>query len=197
MASAGNLQPMPPFDPKMDISTVAQRWQQWLKRFKRYLLAMDIKSKARQRAMLLYAAGPEVEAIFDTLPDNGEDDDFDTACEKLNEYFSPSKNVAFEVYKFRQARQQEHETLDAYYTRLCTLAKTCEFADTNIELKQQIIEGCLSNRLRRKILMEKNFNLSQILDYGRTLARTDQQTKEITKKDNVDSYEEQAHQLKQ
>ena len=34
MASAGNLQPMPPFDPKMDISTVAQRWQQWLKRFK-------------------------------------------------------------------------------------------------------------------------------------------------------------------
>ena len=76
MASAGNLQPMPPFDPKMDISTVAQRWQQCLKRFKRYLLAMDIKSKARQRAMLLYAAGPEVEAIFDTLPDNGEDDDF-------------------------------------------------------------------------------------------------------------------------
>ena len=68
----------------------------------------------------MYAAGPEVEAIFDTLPDNGDDDDFDTACENLNEYFSPSKNVAFEVYKFRQARQQEHETLDAYYTRLCS-----------------------------------------------------------------------------
>ena len=109
MASAGNLQPMPPFDPKMDISTVAQRWQQWLKRFKRYLLAMDIKSKARQRAMPLYAARPEVEPIFDTLPDNGDDDDFDTACEKLNEYFSPSKTVAFEVYKFRQARQHELE----------------------------------------------------------------------------------------
>ena len=109
MASAGNLQPMPPFDPKMDISTVAQRWQQWLKRFKRYLLAMDIKSKARQRAMLLYAAGPEVEAIFDS-PDNGEDDDFDTACEKLNQYFSPFKNVAFEgiwQYIFILAYRQE------------------------------------------------------------------------------------------
>ena len=147
--------------------------------------------------MFLFAAGPEVETIFDTLADNGKDDDFDTACEKLNEYFSPSKYVAFEVYKFRQARQQEHETLDAYYTRLCTLAKTCELTDTNIELKQQITEGCLSNRLRRKILIEKNFNLSQILGYGRTLARTDQQTKEITKKDNLDSYEELAHRLKQ
>ncbi|CAB4038305.1 monocarboxylate transporter 10-like, partial [Paramuricea clavata] len=59
MASARNLQPMPPFDPKMDVSAVAQRWEQWLTRFQRYLLAMDIKSKARQRAMLLYAAGPE------------------------------------------------------------------------------------------------------------------------------------------
>ena len=66
MASAGNLQPMPPFDPKTDVSAVAQRWGKWFKRFQRYLLAMDIKSKARQRAMLLYAAGPEVETIFDT-----------------------------------------------------------------------------------------------------------------------------------
>ena len=95
MASAGNLQPMPPFDPKTDVSAVAQRWEQWLKRFQRYLLAMDIKSKARQRAMLLYAADPEVEAIFDTLPDNGDDNDFKMACEKLTEYFSPSKNVPF------------------------------------------------------------------------------------------------------
>jgi hypothetical protein len=188
---------MPPFDPKTDVSAVAQRWEQWLKRFQRYLLAMDIKSKARQRAMLLYAAGPEVETIFDTLPDNGDDDDFKTACEKLTEYFSPSKNVAFEVYKFRQAKQQEHETLDAYYTRLCTLAKTCEFADTDTELKQQIIEGCLSNRLRRKILMEKTFTLSQILDYGRALARTDQQTKEIIKKDISDGKEEYTNQLQQ
>jgi hypothetical protein len=140
-----------------------------------------------------------VEAIFDTLPDTGQDDDFKTACEKLTEYFSPSKNVPFEVYKFRQAKQQEHETLDAYYTRLCTLslAKTCEFADTDTELKQQIIEGCLSNRLRRKILMEKTFTLSQILDYGRALARTDQQTKEIIKKDISDGNEEYTNQLQQ
>jgi hypothetical protein len=197
MASAGNLQPMPPFDPKMDVSAVAQRRKQWLKRFQRYLLAMDIKSKARQRAMLLYAAGPEVEAIFDTLPDTGQDDDFKTACEKLTEYFSPSKNVPFEVYRFRQAKLQEHEILDAYYTRLCTLAKTCEFADTDTELKQQIIEGCLSHRLRRKILMEKTFTLSQILDYGRALARTDQQTKEIIKKDISDGNEEYTNQLQQ
>ena len=69
---------------------------------------MDIKSKARQRAMLLYAAGPDVEAIFDTIPDNGKDDDFDTACEKLNEYFRPSKNVGFEVYGKPNSKNTRH-----------------------------------------------------------------------------------------
>ena len=70
------------------------------------------------------------------------------------------------------------------------MAKTCEFADTDTELKQQIIEECLSNRLRKKILMEKTITLSQILDYGRALARADQQTKEIIKKDISDGNEE-------
>ncbi|CAB3980121.1 Retrovirus-related Pol poly, partial [Paramuricea clavata] len=45
--------------------------------------------------------------------------------------------------------------------------------------------------------MEKTFTLSQILDYGRALARTDQQTKEIIKKDISDGNEEHTNQLQQ
>ncbi|CAB4005551.1 Hypothetical predicted protein [Paramuricea clavata] len=186
MASAENLQPMPPFDPKMDISAVAQRWEQWLKRFQRYLLAMDIKLKARQRAMLLYAAGPEVEAIFDTLPDNGYEDDFKTACEKLTEYFCPSKNVPFEVYKFRQAKQQEHETLDAYYTRLCTLAKTCEFADTDT--------GTLLNHETAKRNSETTKQRNETAKQHFYISLT-KKTKEIIKKDISDGNEEYNNQL--
>ena len=58
------------------------------------------------------------------LAGNDEDDDFKTACERLNESFSPTKKVAlFEIYKFRQVKlQQDGETLDAYaiYRRLYT-----------------------------------------------------------------------------
>jgi hypothetical protein len=38
--------------------------------------------------------------------------------------------------------------------------------------------------------MEETFTLSQILDYGRALAHTDQQTKEIIKNDISDGNEE-------
>ena len=50
---------------------------------------------------------PEVETIFDNLPETGESKDFDKAVEKLTEYFSPKKNIMSETQVFRQAQQRE------------------------------------------------------------------------------------------
>ena len=90
-------------------------------------------SKSRQRALLLYLAGPEVEKIFATLPDTGEDNDYDTAEVKLTTYFSPKKNVLFERYVFRQACQEQNETIDQYHTCLHHLSATCDFKDADEE----------------------------------------------------------------
>ena len=41
------------------------------------MVGFNFKAKARKRALLLYLAGPEVETIFVTLSDTGNDDDYD------------------------------------------------------------------------------------------------------------------------
>ena len=41
--------------------------------------------------LLLYLAGPEVDKIFETLPETGEEKDFELGIQKLNEYFTPKK----------------------------------------------------------------------------------------------------------
>ena len=46
----------------------------------------------RQRALLLYQAGSRIREIFKQLPDNGDDDDFDTAKMKLMQFSEPQKN---------------------------------------------------------------------------------------------------------
>lgn len=66
-------------------------------------VAAEIKEKTRQSAFLLYYAEEEVCDIFETLPQSG--DDFETAKEKLPEYFDPKKNVEYDIYNFRQAKQ--------------------------------------------------------------------------------------------
>ena len=132
----------------MNDSAVDIRWRKWTNRLENLLVGMHVKDKKRQRALLLHYGGEEVNEIFETLTDTG--DDYETAKGKLTEYFAPKKNTEFEVYKFRQAKQQQDEGIDAFLTRLRQLSINCEFPDTDKEVKSQIIQGCSSTRLRRR-----------------------------------------------
>ena len=104
MAGASNILPMPIFEPKSDVTHAGLRWTNWLERFETYLLAADIKTEERKRALLLYQAGPEVYNIFKTLPEIGDSKDYKKAVDALTKHFEPSKNRIFETYTFRQAK---------------------------------------------------------------------------------------------
>ncbi|XP_071124184.1 uncharacterized protein [Mytilus edulis] len=145
--------------------------------FKNLLVGMNIKDKVRQRALHLHYAGEEVNDIFDTLQETGED--YDTALTKLTEYFAPKKNVEYEIYKFRQAKQ---EIMDAFHTKLRQLSVNCEFNDDNREVKSQIVQGCSSLRLRRKALRE-DMTLEQLLSSARALELSERQSNEIENKE--------------
>ena len=75
--------------------------------------------------MLLYQVGTETKGIFETLANTGEDND--TAKTKLDEYFSPKKNVTYEIFQFRQATQQASESVKQFATILCKLTANCKF----------------------------------------------------------------------
>ena len=106
MATGIDLSGISQFNPNTDPGSVSQRWKDWLKRFQRLIVAMDIKDGTRKRNLLLYLASPEVDEIFKTLPEIGEEKDFELAVKKLNEYFAPKKkSVLYEIHVFRQAKQ--------------------------------------------------------------------------------------------
>ena len=170
---------LPNFDP-FDIhadGAVAQRWRKWIKRLQNLFVAANIKDKQRQRVLLLYYAGEEVCEIFETIPESG--DDFDKAKEKLNEYFGPKKNIEYEIYTFRQAKQNSGESMNSYHSRLRQLASTCEFADTDKEIKSQIILSCSSQRLRCKALKDTTMTLQALLDEARALEVSEKQAVDI------------------
>jgi hypothetical protein len=69
---------VPPFDPDVDQTTVGNRFMKYIDRFKNYMVAMDIKDKARKSALFLHTPGFKVQDILNTLEDTG--DDFETAA---------------------------------------------------------------------------------------------------------------------
>ena len=110
----------------------------WLARLERIFIGMNITIRKQKRALLLHYAGPDVDEIFDTLPNTGEDNYYHTAVAKLHKYFSPQVNTTYKVYNFRQAKQKEGELLDSYHARLRQRAKTCKFSRIDKEIEEHI-----------------------------------------------------------
>ena len=90
MAARPALPLLQPFDAYTDPSSVGQRMKSWRRRLQTYLAAIAVTDTAQQRALLLYQVGQVTQDIFDTIPQNGADDDYATALEKLDEYFLPN-----------------------------------------------------------------------------------------------------------
>ena len=112
-------------------------------------------------------------------------DDFATAKEKHTEYFNPKKNVEYEIYTFRQARQNTGESINAFRSRLCQLSATFEFGDVDKEIKSQIILSCSSKRLRRKALRDTTMTLETLLNEARALEISETQAKDIESSGNA------------
>lgn len=174
------------FEPHHEPSSVAIRWADWLVRFKRSMIAFDIKGPARQKALLLYLAGPEVERIFSTLSAVGDEDDYDTTEAKLTAHFSPKKNLLYERHVFRQASQANDETIDQFYTRLRHLSLTCGFNNADEEIKTQLVERCQSSRLRRKAFRDDP-KLDELIAYARAIEISDHHTREVEKSTKRDT----------
>ena len=82
---------------------------------------------------MLHYAGEPVFDLSESIGIVGGDTLLQTKAQ-LTAYFAPRRNVEFEVFTFRQARQQTSETLDQFRARLQGLARNCEFQDKDREI---------------------------------------------------------------
>ena len=167
---------------------VAIRWTKWVSRFKNLMLACNITDQMRQRALLLHYAGEQPHDIFDTLPDTvatENENTLDKAVNALTAHFALKRNREYEVYTFRQAKQNMDEDMTTYYTRLRQLSSTCVFTDVDREIQSQIIQNCSSSRHRRKALSDPEMTLSRLIDVARVMELSEIQAKGIEHVSNI------------
>ncbi|CAB4023072.1 Hypothetical predicted protein, partial [Paramuricea clavata] len=107
----------------------------------------------------------------------------------FTQHFVPQGNTDMAIFDFRELKQGSNETLNEYYRRLKTKAVQCNFHSEEAEIKTQIIHKTRDSRLRKKALRE-TMTLKQILDYGNTLERTDEQSKRL---DNASKFQSESN----
>lgn len=113
--------------------------------------------------------------------------------EQLESILKPPINYKVHIFEFRGMRQFEGESLIEYMTRLKTASKKCNFADSDYELKTQIMQLCRSEELKKRALKDPLLNLEGIIKLGRTIEAVAIQFAEMKKCDRKrDSMVEQS-----
>lgn len=168
----------PPLDVETDPTNMGTRWKKWIDRFDNFLDAFNITEDRRKKSMLLHFIGEKAHEIFLTLPEpenpNALTQQYELAKLKFSQYFVQKPNIEFEIYQFRQSKQQPEETIDQFYARLLKLSTHCEFTDVNKEIKSQIILATINTDLRKYALRESP-TLEQLLNQAKILESTKRQ----------------------
>ena len=76
-------------------------------------------------------------------------------------------NLDNERYIFRLIRQDKDEMFNSFVERLDNQLKKCKYRDADSQLKDQIIEKCLSNALRKEAF-DNELSLKQLILTGKT-----------------------------
>eukprot|EP00112_Aurelia_sp_Birch-Aquarium-sp1_P009823 Seg2131.1 transcript_id=Seg2131.1/GoldUCD/mRNA.D3Y31 product="putative protein K02A2.6" protein_id=Seg2131.1/GoldUCD/D3Y31 len=165
---------IPQFDCHGDPTTVGARWKKWKRAFDFFVVGKAITNVAQKKALLLHCGGMGMQDIYYTFPETeaeeGEDA-FTVAVRLLDQYFSPQINVPYERHLIRNTNQMPSETIDQYVTRLRQRAEYCEFGtSTGEQIRDQVIEKCLSHALRRKLLEKgRTLTFEQLQNTARAL----------------------------
>ncbi len=191
MAMAMDIPAVPPFNCSGELGPLAVRWDKWVKAFRIYITARGIDNVPQKRALLLHCGGPELQELFETLVDPGpaeplaehaaDVDDFEKAIRTLSHYFKPKKNIPYERHRFRKIDQEESETVDQFITKLRLQAEHCVFGDAkDDQIRDQVIDKCRSNVLRRKLLEQSDLTLDRVQEVARALEAVDLQSKQMS-----------------
>ena len=139
------------------------------------MIALDIDNHKRKWALMLHYGGEKMRTLekqidYDkTAKFDEAEDNYRCLKEALTTHFAPSKNTTYASFLFHSMMQEEGELIDSYVTRLRKQAKLCGFCNkdcTERAIRNQIVVGCKSQRMRRKALSE-DLQLDRLIQTAR------------------------------
>ena len=134
--------------------------------------------------MLIYG-GVEIRRLETSLQDPKEGDVYVKLRIKLNNYFSPRKNVHYARYLFLKTKQFAGENTVSYAARLREKALKCDFHDIDERILEHIIQTTTNAELVRQVL-DKQWTLQQTFAEMQLMENTSEQAKAMGKHETHD-----------
>ena len=122
--------------------------------------------------MLLTLAGETAIEIYNTFTFTESEIDKSDKIEPLIHKFeaccTPKKNLTYERHVFHSRKQHADETFDHFLTDLKIIIRKCSYGQLADDLlRDQIVEGIQSNKVRARLLRESELDLQKCIDICR------------------------------
>ena len=134
--------------------------------------------------MLIYS-GAEIGRLEKSLQDPKEGDAYVKLRGKLNNYFSPQKNVHYARYLVLKTKQLAGESTVSYAAGLRDKALKCEFHDCDERILEYIIQTTTNAELVCQVL-HTHWTLQQTLTEMQLLENTSEQVRMMGQHDTLD-----------
>ena len=81
--------------------------------------------------------------------------------------------------------QQERETVGQFIARLRKQAQNCNFANSDVDIRDQVIDKCRSSELRKKLLAKEHLSLQKVQEVARSMEAGDLQATKMGAQDSA------------
>ena len=145
-----------------------------------------LKPEEDKCSYLLIWVGKKGRDVYNTWTLGGEErKKLKTFYDKFEGYVTPKANPA--RYKFHNKVQDQDKSVDQFVTELRLLAKDCGFSDTDEMIRDRIVFGTSSRKVRERLINEgATLTLSKAIDSARTVE---------TSKSTLESMEKQTSEV--
>ena len=163
-AVLSGLAGVPPFEfNTTDISGLATKWLSWKASFESYVIASGVTNDRQKRALLLHMGGGQIQKLFQTLPDTGDENGYAKCVQALNKYFEIRKNVPKERQKFLSISPEGVETINNVIIRLKKTVEYCEYREEEEnQIRDRVLYFIRDKVLKRKLYREENRSLTKL-----------------------------------
>ena len=105
---------------------------------------------------------------------------FDVVIQKIDNYFTPKKNITYQIYRFFSYNQSDGRSIDSYATKLRTRADHCDIGDLKDSLvREMIVFGIRDSKTQEPLLRESDLSFDKALQICRASEEVKLQTQEI------------------
>lgn len=176
--------------PKMNWESgdLVAAWKSF-KQHAQFMFHGPLKTKSQEEKcnyLMLWVGekGRELYSTWDLTADDKKK--LDTYYDKFLEYVQPKTNTVFARYQFQCKVQGPEETAEQFITNLRLLVKNCNYTDADDMVRDRIVFGVKSAKVREKLINEgSELTLEKAIDILRLHELSEKQLKTMSEEDTL------------